>query len=290
MRLTAAAVLLCVGWVRVAGASAAPPAPPSSAASQVTPSLVASVARVEAGRPFTLGVRFAMAPGWHIYWRNPGDSGLPTTIRWTLPDGAVAGPLGWPVPMRFGQPGGVTGYGYDGTAVLAAEITPPATLAAGAPFAVRADVGWLACEQVCIRGKQSLTLDLPVGAPAEPAHAELFEAWRRALPVDAAGTLRAHAEGAIPRDGAAGTLAVAIDWSAPPTAVEWFPAPEPSLAIDEAATATDGARTTLTLRARTLSGQAPPGAVLDGVLVYTTAAGDRRGVRFPLALNGKESP
>src|SRR5262249_59225660 len=100
----------------------------------VEPRLVSSTAHVEAGKPFEVGVLFHIQRGWHVYWHNPGDAGLPTSVRWTLPDGFTAGPLRWPVPERFQQPGGLVGYGDDAPLLLGGTVAPPAPLAPAAPI------------------------------------------------------------------------------------------------------------------------------------------------------------
>ncbi|MGE5150002.1 MAG: protein-disulfide reductase DsbD domain-containing protein, partial [Rhodospirillaceae bacterium] len=60
--------------------------------------LVSEVSEVKAGEPFWVGLHFAILPKWHTYWKNPGDSGLPTEINWKLPAGAKADPIVWPAP------------------------------------------------------------------------------------------------------------------------------------------------------------------------------------------------
>ena len=74
--------------------------------------LLADVEQVAAGEPFHLGVHLAIADGWHIYWRHPGEAGMATQVDLALPDGWQAGPLRWPEPKTFTQPGEITGYGY----------------------------------------------------------------------------------------------------------------------------------------------------------------------------------
>ena len=61
--------------------------------------LIAEKAAFQAGKPATVGLRLRMEPQWHTYWKNPGDSGLPTKIEWVLPEGWKAGPIQWPYPQ-----------------------------------------------------------------------------------------------------------------------------------------------------------------------------------------------
>ena len=118
--------------------------------------LVAGTSAVEAGSTFWLGVQFEIEDGWHIYWRNPGGAGLATDVRFELPDGLVAGPLQWPLPIAFVQSEGIPGYGYEGSVVLAAAITAPPDVDISALGKVRAEASWLACKGVCVLGSAEL--------------------------------------------------------------------------------------------------------------------------------------
>src|ERR1700753_3384868 len=80
-------------------------------------SLVSDVDQVAAGQGFQLGLRFQLSPGWHVYWQNPGDAGLAPAVSLTLPRGATAAPLRWPVPKRLAE-GPVTTYGYEKAVLL----------------------------------------------------------------------------------------------------------------------------------------------------------------------------
>ncbi len=145
--------------------------------------LLSDVAAVAPGVPFTLALEQRIIPGWHTYWKNPGDSGLPTEIDWRLPEGAKAGPILWPYPHRY-DVGPITNYGYADQVVLLNEITPPASLQAGEVFPVKAAVRWLVCEEICIPEETEVSLLLPVGDPPAPAddHPQLTAA-RADLPV-----------------------------------------------------------------------------------------------------------
>ena len=90
--------------------------------------LVSDVSTVKPGEPFWVALRQTIRPKWHTYWKNPGESGLPTEIAWTLPAGAKADAIVWPAPMLF-DIGGVINYGFKDEAMLLVRITPPADLA-----------------------------------------------------------------------------------------------------------------------------------------------------------------
>ena len=144
--------------------------------------LVSEVATVKPGEPFWVGLRQTLRPKWHTYWKNPGESGLPTEISWKLPQGAKADPIVWPAPTRF-DIGGVINYGFKDESVLLVRITPPATLSGS--LTVAAEANWLVCEDVCIPEEGKFELVLPSGAaakPSPPATLALFEQARRAVP------------------------------------------------------------------------------------------------------------
>src|SRR6185503_2738803 len=105
---------------------------------------------------------------WHVYWRNPGDSGEAPRITWTLPAGLSAGALEWPMPHRL-PAGPLVNFGYEGETLLAAPITVAPDVAA-APLALRALAKWLVCNQdECIPGSATLALTLPTGTTAPTA-------------------------------------------------------------------------------------------------------------------------
>ena len=79
-------------------------APPSDL---VKAELLADVSAIQPGKPFNLGVMMKIEPGWHTYWKNPGDSGSPTKISFTAPDGFTIEPLQFPTPIEFNQPGDI---------------------------------------------------------------------------------------------------------------------------------------------------------------------------------------
>ncbi|MBI3196020.1 MAG: hypothetical protein HYZ40_00640, partial [Rhodospirillales bacterium] len=146
--------------------------------------LLSEVATVKPGEPFWVGLRQTIRPKWHTYWKNPGESGLPTEISWSLPAGAKADPIVWPTPGLF-DIGGVTNYGFKDEAMLLVRITPPADLAG--PLELAADANWLVCEDVCIPEEGKFRLTLPSGAaaaPASPATRALFEQARRNVPME----------------------------------------------------------------------------------------------------------
>ena len=150
--------------------------------------LVAERASAQPGKPILVGLQLRMAPHWHTYWKNPGDSGLPTKIQWVLPDGWKSGAIQWPYPKPL-PIGPLTNYGYEDEVVLLSELTPPANAPAGtAKIVARAE--WLVCKDVCIPEKGELDLALPV-SPGEgaidPRGQAAIKAAQANLPVEPKG-------------------------------------------------------------------------------------------------------
>ncbi|MEP6940396.1 MAG: protein-disulfide reductase DsbD domain-containing protein [Rudaea sp.] len=116
-----------------------------------------------AGQPAMLGLRLQHAAGWHTYWVNPGDSGLPTRVNWTLPHGFKTGEIAWPTPQRF-TVDGLANFGYEGDVLLPVLLDVPADARPGSSVRVRASVKWLACHEECVPGAATLAIDLRVGS------------------------------------------------------------------------------------------------------------------------------
>ncbi len=152
---------------------------------QVT--LLAEVDSVQPGVPFWVGLRMLMDEHWHTYWENPGDTGLPTRIAWTLPEGFEAGRLESPFPAVQAV-GPLVSYGYEGEVIHLVRIVPPDDFAEDT-VALHANVNWLECEEICIPAKAELELLLPVraGPSARSVAAPLFDAARERLPREVAG-------------------------------------------------------------------------------------------------------
>lgn len=154
----------------------------------VTAELVAQASAVQPGQAVQIGLRLQHIPHWHTYWRNPGDSGLPTTLSWTLPDGGSASDIQWPAPQRLPL-GPLVNYGYEGELLLPLSYTAPANAQPGSTLRLQAAATWLVCRDICIPENATLNLALPVlaaGTTASPtAHADLFTrtAARQAKPL-----------------------------------------------------------------------------------------------------------
>jgi thiol:disulfide interchange protein DsbD len=175
------ALVLALGVVAAAGVCARA----GAATPRVRVELLGERASIVAGETFWVGLHQRIAPGWHTYWMNPGDSGEPARIDWALPAGFTAGDVVWPPPERIAV-GPAMSYGYTGEVVLPIPLTAPRDLARGAAVSLRGTASWLVCEKICIPEEAPVALTLPVADGAsrpDPRGAALIAAARRAAPV-----------------------------------------------------------------------------------------------------------
>ncbi|MDZ4754521.1 MAG: protein-disulfide reductase DsbD family protein [Phycisphaerae bacterium] len=147
-----------------------------SAAAEVTgeslvrTELLPATALLEAGKPFRIAVVFRVQRPWHLYWKNPGDSGGPPSIRLELPPGFTAGPLEFPTPKVMESHGEVA-IGYEGDIACFLTITPPESLdGVNSPLTLTAALSWMVCTDRCLLGKRTVAMTLPaVETPIEVA-------------------------------------------------------------------------------------------------------------------------
>ncbi len=186
--------LLALGLALPGAALAAESAPVTS--QRVTATLLSSRDTVAPGERFHVALTQKLAPHWHTYWLNPGDSGEPTQIQWDLPAGAKAGDIAWPAPRAIRvEP--LVNFGFEGEVVLPVEITVPADAKPGETFSLKANATWLVCEKICIPEEGSFTLDLAVGAASavDEAAQQRIDAALAALPKPAGFRGRLSADG-----------------------------------------------------------------------------------------------
>jgi len=259
VRPVLALLALIIGLCAVTTAAAQPSQGPFVLAELVGPS------GVRPGETVWVGLRQRIRPGWHTYWRNPGDAGAATQIAWTLPPGWRAGDIEWPAPELI-MVGPLANYAYSGEVLLPVAITAPADARPGETAALRAAAAWLVCEEVCVPEEAIVTLSLPVvRAPAGPAPD--VAAWLRRIP-------RRSAAAAVLSPARNGRLQLAV--AGRPFSLEALSTarffPQESGVVDHAAPqplerGPDGFTLTLTP-----APDAPPPAELAGVITSSAGA------------------
>ena len=227
-----------------------------------------------------VGVRFDIEPGWHIYWKNPGGAGMATEVLWRLPDGMEAAGLEWPLPIFFFQSGGIPGYGYEESVVLASEVRwerPKHDAVIGA------DVSWLACKEVCVLGASSLEARWNE-VERDPAFSEWLDSRPTAFNVSDAAFAVTSSGGL-----AEGKLVVWLRWETPPAVVEWFPEPPDGLVVSDVSVKSRGGLTRIDVSLRGMAGAAGPFDILPSVVTITDENQERRGWNLAVDLTDNNS-
>ena len=198
----------------------APVAAQIDAAPKVHARLIAEESTVAPGQTVTVALEQNIRPGWHTYWRNPGDAGEATEIAWTLPAGWHAGAIQWPYPKEL-PVGPLMDYGYEGRPWLLVDVTVPPDAKPGTNATLSAAVSWLVCKEICIPENATLVLPLVVGAAPikpDPLLAAQFAAARDLLPVASPWPVHFRLDHALDLFVAAPKLG-----NAAPTEVHFFP-------------------------------------------------------------------
>src|SRR3984957_14248001 len=233
--------------------------------------LVSEVSSIAPGESFWVALEFNIRDGWHTYWRNPGDSGQATSLKWQLPPGFAAGDIVWTTPHRFELPP-LVNYGYAKHVVHLVKVTAPKDLKAGAPIALSAKASWLVCSDVCIPEEADLQLKLPVAGETgaiDPADSALFTAARSELPSTEPALTTARISG--------GQLIIALGKEWGPTlpqikSLAFFPYDEGG--IEYAAPQTMTRRKGAVELAMKLGDQPPKAGSVRGVLLATEQSGN----------------
>ena len=149
--------------------------------------LMTDASVVAPGVPFWAAFQIKLDPHWHTYWKNPGDSGTPTDVRWSLAGANIAPKLEYPVPSAL-LADDLTIYGYEGQPIFLARITPPKNAKIGQTLRLKAAGAWLICETICVSANEVASISLRVGKTPRPsASKKTIDAAVAALPQKLAG-------------------------------------------------------------------------------------------------------
>lgn len=153
--------------------------PAAAQDNKVSIRLIADRGEITAGDTVTIGIEQTIAPHWHTYWLNPGDSGTAPRIAWTLPDDFKTHDIQWPVPKKLPF-GPMVNFGYEDSAVLLQDITVPDNFGGG-PLTLQADIDILVCNEICIPETHSASLTFNNGAAGSSS---AMARARATLPID----------------------------------------------------------------------------------------------------------
>lgn len=142
-----------------------------------TASLIVSHNTLQKGGAFSAAVILKPKAGWHTYWENPGDAGIPTTLEWSLPEGLSAGPVQWPMPTRLMEDT-LAVYAYESEVLLPVIIQLPMTFD-GASVPITVNASWLVCDKICVPESAELSTEIPIGSAGEQSNdlGQFANAW-----------------------------------------------------------------------------------------------------------------
>jgi thiol:disulfide interchange protein DsbD len=259
-----------------------------SAGAHTRVTLIADVRSVKPGSPFTVGILLTMDPGWHTYWKNPGESGLATSIEWSLPQGVSAGEIEWPLPEKTIESGDILTYGYARECMLLVGMTPSHLLKPGSRLTLKAHVNWLECEKTCVPGAASGELTLPV-SPDQPSadHALLFQKYRGLIPrawgTDAGFMISPKVERGVVglRLTSKPGNAFVVSANERP---DFYPGPADKLTFGRVKVKGGASEVFLEIP---ISSSALQDVVARGVIVYRLEGGERRGVEYEVPVGSE---
>jgi DsbC/DsbD-like thiol-disulfide interchange protein len=173
------------------------------------------------GKGFTLGIRMQLEPGWHTYWKNPGDAGFPINAELTGANGFTAGELQFPTPHKTVS-GGEVLYAYDSEVVFLLPIKPPKDMKSPAQFKVK--LNWLACKEVCIPGDTSIPFIADsVSMNDRKSNQRILDHWTAKLPQPGIGFNLNKAGVVVTKKEDKLSVFIKFLEMAPGTVVDFFP-------------------------------------------------------------------
>lgn len=153
----------------------------------VSVDMVADHDFIQPGESIRIGFRFDVADPWHLYWVNPGNTGMPTEVEWELPDGFRVDELQFPTPKRYSN-AGMVDYIIEGEFLIWTTLQTSKDFQPGGSVIISARVSWLACNQICIPGEKHLSIPLRVASPGQEnsasSKAVVFENLRDQVPLN----------------------------------------------------------------------------------------------------------
>lgn len=262
-------------WAVLSGCTAWGEEPAADAKKLVTAEVLTPTGNFVPGKAFTLAVRLKIAPEWHVYWLNPGDSGMATAVALKLPAGWTKTDWAYPIPEAIDQ-AGLVAYGYQDEVVLVTTVTP--SLEAKEPVVIGVDVVYLVCKARCLPGKHHLDLKLTPAVeegPASPAFEGVWKVWQPRLPISPVADL---AVAKVKVTELKDWTPLEYSYSCPDMAksVEVFPLPSGNLELRNIAAVPDKNGAVIKMEGKLYSGQTDVPDKVRALLVFTTEAGEKR--------------
>ncbi len=145
---------------------------------QASVRLISALDAVGDEEKLQFGMEFQLQPGWKIYWRSPGDAGLPPVPDWSPSQNVAAVDMDWPLPIRF-ELFGLQTFGYEENVVFPLSVTPETP---GEPVSLSGSVSYLVCKEICIPYQADIVLDLPSGPGTASAKTHAISRFMAKVP------------------------------------------------------------------------------------------------------------
>ncbi len=246
---------------------------------EVESSLLVHKATTQIDDQLYIGINFKIAPDWHIYWKYPGDAGLPTRVKWDTPKGVTVSELLWPAPETFSQNESMVGYGYSNETVLLAKVTIPEGQSIGN---ISGQVNWLGCSKsLCVPGKSTLTIPVSDLINPKEQNSKDLSFWIKQLPQAEHGEVFTE-EIKVTRSGVNSSANLVLTWQIAPLKVEWYPELGQFLALKDLKIINKDTTTILAFDLEHLSGS--KAEILNSTAVAHFNNGDKRSFNLPIDL------
>lgn len=186
-------IVVLIVILNLAGSAQPILAQPINNDQKVQVKLISEVDTIQPGNPFWVAINFEILPDWHLYWRNPGDSGMAPKIDWQLPQGFQTGEIEWATPKRI-PVGPLMNFGYENQLNLLTQIIPPKDLVTPSNISISGKVDWLVCKEDCIpeQGNVALNISATTEQPKlNTLQANLFQKTREKIPQAFSGNITA---------------------------------------------------------------------------------------------------
>lgn len=258
---------------------------PAFAGAKTQIHLLLSADTARPGDTVWAGLQMDMPPGWHTYWLNGGDAGLPTDIKWTLPKGITAGDIHWPLPVKEIDTAGDTSlitYIYTNQTVLLVPLTLDKSLAPG-PVSLTASSKWMECSDICVMAGNDASATLTIGGENKPsADATTIDHWRNRVPQsNPTAAAVAYWASEPPKDGARGLV---IEWKTNAAPADFYPFANTNFEVQGATEMQTGASGAIRLRKTIKKGDGDWPKQIDGILVGHAGAPDSFGMEAHLPI------
>ena len=283
MKILSALVIFCIAGLISTSSAQEIPTP-------VKAKLVSNIQSIKPGDSFMLGVLFEIDPGWHIYWKFPGETGLPTKVEFNLPNGYQAEEVMWPIPSSYVKPDGGADYGYENSVLLWADIQVPPSLKNEGTSEIGVQISWVSCKEICIPGNKSLVYDLKISDETSWNGEDLFSEWHNFLPLVLSNRENPFDFEVTTKkaDSDIINVSLVVKHKEHNGEIDYYPNPGNSLIVQNLKSAkSDNVDTTkITFDVIAEEGVVLSENVLDGLIVYSEKNGKRSAVEMKIDLNG----